>query len=119
MKSETRSVSQIRWYRIAPRSIELVSATPYYCARDMRIILSRKGFDASTGKRPSLITHKGELISLPIPDRLNAQHNTTYRKIVTPIGLLGAVLPAIKARTKGKTSQLLTGNELADLDPDL
>src|SRR5258707_756229 len=85
----------------------------------MKIILSRKGFDSSTGRRPSFITQKGELVTLPIPDRPNAKHNTTYQAITTPIGSLGQILPAIKARTKGKPSQLLTGNELAHLDPDL
>jgi hypothetical protein len=34
-------------------------------------------------------------------------------------GSLGTILPAIKARTKGKPSQYLQGNEPAHLDPDL
>ena len=79
----------------------------------MKIILSRKGFDSSTGKRASFITQKGELVSLPITDRQNSLHKTTYASITTPLGSLGTILPAIKARTKGKPSQYLQGNELA------
>jgi Nucleotide modification associated domain 3 len=85
----------------------------------MKIILSRKGFDSSTGKRPSFITQKGELVSLPIPDSLNSLHKTTYASITTPLGSLGTIVPAIKARTKGKLLQYLQGNEPAHLDPDL
>ena len=35
----------------------------------MKIILSRKGFDSSTGKVPSPVFPDGTMISLPIPDR--------------------------------------------------
>jgi putative DNA base modification enzyme with NMAD domain len=77
----------------------------------MKIILSRKGFDASTGKRPSFITQNGDLVSLPIPDRPNAAHSTTYQKITTAIGTLDTILPSIKAR--------ILGHNLAHLDPDL
>jgi hypothetical protein len=85
----------------------------------MKIILSRKGFDSRTGKRPSFITSSGDLVSLPIPDRYNAQHKTTYQKVNTPLGLLGTILPAINARTKDRPSQPILGGALAHLDPDL
>jgi Nucleotide modification associated domain 3 len=85
----------------------------------MKIILSRKGFDSGTGKQPSFITSSGDLVSLPIPDRFNAQHQTTYQKVNTPLGLLGPMLPAINARTKGKPPQPILGHALAHLDPDL
>jgi hypothetical protein len=88
----------------------------------MEIILSRKGFDSSTGKRPSFITQSGKLVSFPIPETSGAQHKTTYQAITTPIGSLGPILPLINARTK-KTksipSEPLLGHHLAHLDPDL
>ena len=34
----------------------------------MKIILSRKGFDSSSGKQPNPIMPDGTLLSLPIPD---------------------------------------------------
>lgn len=38
----------------------------------MKIIFSRKGFDASYGGYPSPILPDGRMISLPIPTRYNA-----------------------------------------------
>jgi hypothetical protein len=38
----------------------------------MKIILSRKGFDSSAGKKPSPIFPDGTMISLPIPDKASA-----------------------------------------------
>jgi hypothetical protein len=38
----------------------------------MKIILSRKGFDSSTGKRPSPIFPDKSMLSLPIPDDKSA-----------------------------------------------
>lgn len=38
----------------------------------MKIILSRKGFDSSAGKKPSPILPDGRMISLPIPDKSSA-----------------------------------------------
>src|ERR1019366_8353116 len=35
----------------------------------MKIILSRKGFDSSAGKKPSPIFPHGTMMSLPIPDK--------------------------------------------------
>jgi hypothetical protein len=35
----------------------------------MKIILSRKGFDSSSGGVPSPIFSDGDMLSLPIPDR--------------------------------------------------
>lgn len=53
-----------------------------YTSGRMKIILSRKGFDSSTGKRPSFITQSGELVSLPIPVQasfLAGAYSTTIR----------------------------------------
>src|ERR1035437_653691 len=35
----------------------------------MKIIISRKGFDSSAGKKPSPIFPDGRMLSLPIPDK--------------------------------------------------
>src|ERR1035438_9844994 len=35
----------------------------------MKLILSRKGFDSSAGKKPSPIFPDGTMVSLPIPDK--------------------------------------------------
>jgi hypothetical protein len=35
----------------------------------MKLILSRKGFDSSTGGIPSPIFPDGRMVSLPIPDK--------------------------------------------------
>ena len=46
--------------------------------RNVKIILSRKGFDSSSGGVPSPIFHDGTMISLPIPDRASM---TAYKDI--------------------------------------
>jgi len=43
----------------------------HHSKEEMRIILSRKGFDSSSGGVPSPIFPDGRMLSLPIPDRLS------------------------------------------------
>ncbi len=47
----------------------------------MKIILSRKGFDASVGKVASPIFPSGELCSLPIPESVPARYSKRYEEI--------------------------------------
>lgn len=75
----------------------------------MRIILSRKGFDASAGGVASPILPDGRLISLPIPD---AQAPLTYGDWQVP-DLDPAKL--VHDLTKGK----ITAKHRMHLDPDL
>ena len=44
----------------------------------MKLILSRKGFDSSAGKKPSPIFPEGTMLSLPIPDKAST---ITYKDI--------------------------------------
>src|ERR1035441_10298916 len=44
----------------------------------MKLILSRKGFDSSAGKKPSPIFPDGTMLSLPIPDKAST---ITYQDI--------------------------------------
>jgi hypothetical protein len=77
----------------------------------MKIILSRKGFDSSSGGVPSPIMPDGRLISLPIPYKEN---DFTYEMIDLtfcgdPIGKL------VNDLTRGK----LTAKSRCHFDPDL
>src|SRR5258707_13395648 len=78
----------------------------------MKIILSRKGFDASVGKVASPIFPSGELCSLPIPESVPARYSRRYEEI--EIG--GQSSEAI-------VNDLTEGNIKTDtyehLDPDL
>ncbi len=75
----------------------------------MKIILSRKGFDTSSGGGPSPILPDGRLLSLPIPDR----HAPLRYREITRSGLnLG---PVVAALTAGR----VPSTQFAHLDPDL
>lgn len=74
-----------------------------------RIILSRKGFDSSSGGCPSPILPDGRCLSLPIPD-LRAPFQ--YNDISSPAGRLGSVVHDL---TRGRVS----AHQGAHLDPDL
>jgi hypothetical protein len=78
----------------------------------MRIILSRKGFDASYGGKPSPIFPDGTLYSLPIPEDQRAQHAICYGDVNLGEHNLGQVVQDL---TKGKVQ----ANNLVHLDPDL
>lgn len=75
----------------------------------MKIILSRKGFDASWGGCASPIID-GQLVSLPIPD---PHSHITYADIRH--GSVGSLGPIVETLTKGK----LKATSRAHLDPDL
>src|SRR4051812_43684488 len=78
----------------------------------MKIILSRKGFDSSSGKMPSPLLPGGELCSLPIPE---SDHNCaapSYAEIKAGQISLGQLVNDL---SKGK----IPSDAVAHLDPDL
>ncbi len=75
----------------------------------MRLILSRKGFDSSSGGCPSPIFPDGTMISLPIPDKRSP---VRYRDLTWRGRNLGDVVEAL---ARGKVKRTFG----AHLDPDL
>ncbi|NOY40890.1 MAG: hypothetical protein GXP26_03500 [Planctomycetes bacterium] len=76
----------------------------------MKIILSRKGFDSSSGGVSSPILPNGELISLPIPYEFSP---TAFSEVAWKHrGDIGEIVASL---TKGK----IRSNKLCHLDPDL
>jgi len=75
----------------------------------MRIILSRKGFDTTSGGVPSPILPDGRLRSLPIPEQGAIQYAQIYSNDAYPTGTIVEVL------TKGK----VRADSTAHLDPDV
>jgi hypothetical protein len=75
----------------------------------MRIVLSRKGFDSSTGKVASPIFDDGSMISLPIPERGSG---TTYEEVSTRRGSLGDLVEQLTGGQIPRTHDV-------HLDPDL
>lgn len=75
----------------------------------MKIILSRKGFDSSSGGVPSPIFDDGQMISLPIPA---SQSPISYCDIDSRVGNIGDIVETL---TSGRTNK----NSGAHLDPDL
>ena len=75
----------------------------------MKIILSRKGFDSSSGGVPSPIFPDGRILSLPIPDRLSP---IRYRDIQWHEYDLGTIVSDL---TNGK----IPDSHFAHLDPDI
>lgn len=78
----------------------------------MKIILSRKGFDASIGRVASPIFPSGELCSLPIPETLVVKDVRRYREIMYEGPSCGEIVHDL---TRGK----ITSDTPAHLDPDL
>jgi hypothetical protein len=78
----------------------------------MKIIFSRKGFDASYGGRASPIFSDGTFCSLPIPDAEFARHGLCYENIWAGDHNLGQVVQDL---THGK----INARRQAHLDPDL
>lgn len=75
----------------------------------VRIIFSRKGFDSSSGGKPSPILPDGRMVSLPIPDK---QSPIRYGDIRWHEHNLGALVSDL---TDGR----IPASHLAHLDPDL
>jgi Nucleotide modification associated domain 3 len=76
---------------------------------DMRIVLSRKGFDSASGGCPSPIFPDGRMLSLPIPD---VQSPTRYQEIKWNDYNLGTIVLEL---TDGR----IQPSDFAHLDPDL
>ncbi len=75
----------------------------------MKIILSRKGFDSSSGGCPSPIFPDGRMVSLPIPDK---QSPIRYRDIQWQEYNLGSLLSDF-------TGDRVPPSHFAHLDPDI
>jgi hypothetical protein len=75
----------------------------------MRIIFSRKGFDSSSGGKPSPIFPDGRMVSLPIPDKRSPIRYTDIRWQEYNLGSLVADL------TDGR----IPASHSAHLDPDI
>jgi hypothetical protein len=75
----------------------------------MRIILSRKGFDSTSGGNPSPIFPDGRMVSLPIPDK---QSPIRYEDIQWQEYDLGALVTDL---TDGR----IQATHFAHLDPDI
>lgn len=75
----------------------------------MRLILSRKGFDSSSGGCPNPVFPDGTAVSLPIPDRQSPIRYSQVRHRGRSIGTL------VRDLTRGK----LSSRHGAHLDPDL
>ena len=83
---------------------------PYRVGATMKLILSRKGFDAKWGGCASPIFEDGSMLSLPIPDR---QSCIPYRDIGGPDG--NSIAPLVAQLTCGR----IRARHGAHLDPDL
>jgi hypothetical protein len=75
----------------------------------MKIIFSRKGFDSSSGGKPSPILPDGRMVSLPIPDR---QSSISYGDIHWQEYNLGSLVSNL-------TGGRIPISHFAHLDPDL
>lgn len=78
-------------------------------AADMKLILSRKGFDSSAGGAPSPIFPDGRMVSLPIPDKSSS---ITYGDISYKGGSLGSLVADL-------TGGRIPPHYRAHIDPDL
>src|SRR5260221_3658063 len=78
----------------------------------MKIILSRKGFDASIGGVASPIFPSGELYSLPIPESFPSRYSKRYKEIQVGNQSLGTIVNDL---TGGRVKP----DTFAHLDPDL
>ena len=78
----------------------------------MKIILSRKGFDAGIGGVASPIFPSGELYSLPIPESFPSRHSKRYKEIQVGNQSLGTIVNDL---TGGRVKP----DTFAHLDPDL
>jgi len=75
----------------------------------MKIIMSRKGFDSSSGGVPSPIFSDGKMLSLPIPSK---QSSIKYKDVSWEHTNLGGIVEQL-------TNNRIKPSYLAHLDPDL
>lgn len=75
----------------------------------MKLILSRKGFDSSSGGNSSPILPDGRMISLPIPDK---QSPVSYDDIMWDEGSIGPLVSDL-------THSRIPSTHYAHIDPDL
>jgi hypothetical protein len=75
----------------------------------MKIILSRKGFDSSSGGVPSPIFQDGKMLSLPIPSK---KSSIKYKDVRWEHDNLGNIVEQL-------TNNKIKSNYLAHLDPDI
>src|SRR5260221_5103621 len=78
----------------------------------MKIILSRKGFDAGIGGVASPIFPSGELYSLPIPESFPSRYSKRYKEIQVGNQSLGTIVNDL---TGGRVKP----GTFSHLDPDL
>src|SRR5258708_35785109 len=78
----------------------------------MKIILSRKGFDAGIGGVASPIFPSGELYSLPIPESFPSRYSKRYKEIQVGNQSLGTIVNDL---TGGRVKT----DNFSHLDPDL
>jgi len=81
----------------------------------MKIILSRKGFDSSSGGCPSPIYEDGSILSLPIA---HSKASTQYADIQARGGSIGRVVEDL-TRQRMKRGRYMQATDRAHLDPDL
>jgi len=85
--------------------------------KNMKIILSRKGFDSSLGGYPSPILPDGKLVSLPIPLKDNLRYSELSVEVgLTYYDLMKQLRPNVKI---GKKWQILNKETKCHLDPDI
>ena len=83
---------------------------PYRVGAPMKLILSRKGFDAKWGGCASPIFEDGSMLALPIPDRKSSIAYRDVRGIDS-----GSIAPLVTQLTRGR----IRTRHGAHLDPDL
>lgn len=84
---------------------------------DMKIILSRKGFDSTYGGYPSLILPNGRMVSLPIPSN---KDNFTYSDLwLDDDTTYMECMKKISNKIRSKDASVLDENTKCHLDPDI
>ena len=61
----------------------------YVCKNEMKVILSRKGFDSANGEIVSPILEDGTMISFPIPSNDSSSFNDLHHKILSDLHYKG------------------------------
>jgi hypothetical protein len=85
--------------------------------RNMKIILSRKGFDSSLGGYPNPILPDGKMVSLPIPSEDNFRYSDLLVEArLTYYDLMKQLRPYVKI---GQEWQVLNKETNCHLDPDI